>query len=124
MIAHSTVAAFGTRSACLCVGGVPLNVLAERVGGTPFFAYDRGMLTGRVAQLRAAMPPDIELSYAVKANPIPAIVVHLSGLIDGFDVTSALELRATLNTTMAPNGLASPGQAKRPLSCARRRPLE
>ena len=114
MIAHSTVAAFGTRSACLCVGGVPLNVLAERVGGTPFFAYDRGMLTGRVAQLRAAMPPDIELSYAVKANPMPAVVHHLSGLIDGFDVTSALELRATLNTTMAPNRVSFAGPGKTP----------
>ena len=61
MTDHSTVAAFATQSGRLCVGGVPLDILAERVGGTPFFAYDRDMLTDRVAQLRAAMPPDIEL---------------------------------------------------------------
>lgn len=114
MTAHSTVAAFATQSGCLCVGGVPLDILAERVGGTPFFAYDRGMLTGRVAQLRAAMPPDIELSYAIKANPMPAVVHHLSGLVDGFDVASALELRSALNTTIPPSQISFAGPGKTP----------
>ena len=43
MTSHSTVAAFTTQSGCLCVGGVPVDVLAERVGETPFFAYDRSL---------------------------------------------------------------------------------
>ena len=30
----------------LCVGGVELDRLAEQVGSTPFFAYDRGLVTG------------------------------------------------------------------------------
>ena len=30
------------------VGGIPLERLAERVGSTPFFAYDRALLTERV----------------------------------------------------------------------------
>jgi diaminopimelate decarboxylase len=29
------------RETCLEVGGIPLDRLAERVGSTPFFAYDR-----------------------------------------------------------------------------------
>jgi diaminopimelate decarboxylase len=114
MTAHSTVAAFATQSGRLCVGGVPLDILAERVGGTPFFAYDRGLLTNRVAQLRAAMPPDIELSYAIKANPMPAVVHHLSGLVDGFDVASALELRTALNTTIPPGQVSFAGPGKTP----------
>ena len=114
MTAHSTVAAFATQSGCLCIGGVPLDILAERVGGTPFFAYDRGMLTDRVAQLRAAIPPDIELSYAIKANPMPAVVHHLSGLVDGFDVASALELRNALNTTIPPSQISFAGPGKTP----------
>jgi diaminopimelate decarboxylase len=112
MTAHPTVTTFATRSGRLCVGGVPLDLLAERVGGTPFFAYDRALLTERVAQLRAAMPPDIELSYAVKANPMPAVVQHLSGLVDGFDVASALELRTTLNTTIPPVHVSFAGPGK------------
>ena len=120
MTPHSTVAAFATRSGCLCVGGVPVDVLAERVGGTPFFAYDRGLLTGRVAKLRAVLPPDIHLGYAVKANPMPAVVHHLSGLVDHFDVASALELRTALNTTMQPSrvSFAGPGKAPAELSQA------
>ena len=37
---------------------MPLERLAERVGSTPFFAYDRGLLTERVEQLRTTLPPD------------------------------------------------------------------
>ncbi len=120
MTPHSTVAAFATRSGCLCVGGVPVDVLVERVGGTPFFAYDRGLLTGRVAKLRAVLPPGIDLGYAVKANPMPAVVHHLSGLVDHFDVASALELRTALNTTVQPSrvGFAGPGKVPAELSQA------
>jgi diaminopimelate decarboxylase len=111
---HSTVASFATQSGSLCVGGVPVDVLAERVGGTPFFAYDRGLLTRRVAELRAALPPGIDLSYAVKANPMPAVVHHLDGLVDSFDVASALELRTALNTTMPPSRVSFAGPGKTP----------
>jgi diaminopimelate decarboxylase len=117
---HSTVAAFATQSGYLCVGGIPVDVLAERVGETPFFAYDRGLLTARVAKLRKVLPPEIELGYAIKANPMSAVVHHLSGLVDHFDVASALELRAALNTTMPPShvSFAGPGKAPPELSQA------
>ena len=114
MTLHSTVAAFAIQSGCLCVGGVPVDLLAERVGETPFFAYDRGLLTARVAGLRAALPSGIDLSYAVKANPMSAVVHHLSGLVDSFDVASALELRTALNTTMPPNRVSFAGPGKAP----------
>jgi diaminopimelate decarboxylase len=111
---HSTVAKFATKSGCLCVGGIPVDLLTERVGGTPFFAYDRGLLTARVADLRAALPSSIDLSYAIKANPMPAVVHHLSGLVDSFDVASALELRTALNTTMPPTQVSFAGPGKGP----------
>lgn len=120
MTQHSTVVAFGTRSGRLCVGGVPVDVLADRVGETPFFAYDRGLLTSRIASLRAALPEGISLSYAVKANPMPAVIHHLSGLVDHFDVASGLELRAALNTTVRPShvSFAGPGKGLAELSQA------
>jgi diaminopimelate decarboxylase len=104
----------------LCVGGIPVNVLAERVGETPFFAYDRGLLTARVVKLRKVLPQEIDLGYAIKANPMSAVVHHLSGLVDHFDVASALELRAALNTTMPPShvSFAGPGKAPAELSQA------
>ena len=114
MTAHSTVAAFATRAGQLCVGEIPLDVLVERVGGTPFFAYDRGLLTRRVAMLRGALPPGIDLSYAIKANPMPAVIHHLSGLVDGFDVASGMELRNALNTTMPADHISFAGPGKTP----------
>ena len=37
---------------CLVVGGMPLTELARIVGRTPFYAYDRRLITERVEQLR------------------------------------------------------------------------
>ena len=45
MTQHSTVATFTVKSGSLCVGGVPLEMLTEGVGETPFFSYDRALLT-------------------------------------------------------------------------------
>ncbi len=109
---HSTIASFGTSHGVLCVGGVPLGLLAERVGETPFFAYDRQLLAARVARLRSALPASVELSYAIKANPMPAVIHHLSGLVDAFDVASGLELRAALDTTMPPAQVSFAGPGK------------
>jgi diaminopimelate decarboxylase len=97
------------------IGGIPVDRLAERVGQTPFFAYDRGLLTKRVALLRATLPDGIELSYAIKANPMPAVVQHLSGLVDGFDVASALELRTALDTPMGAQTISFAGPGKTPV---------
>jgi diaminopimelate decarboxylase len=112
MTRHSTVARFTVKSGSLCVGDVPLELLAERVGETPFFAYDRNLLTARVGQLRTVLPSAVNLSYAIKANPMPAVVHHLSGLVDSFDVASALELRTALNTTMPPQHVSFAGPGK------------
>ena len=96
----------------LTVGGVPVDRLAARVGGTPFFAYDRDLLSARVAAVRAALPAEIALSYAVKANPMPAVLHHMSGEVDGFDVASAGELQLALDTTMPADRISFAGPGK------------
>jgi diaminopimelate decarboxylase len=96
------------------VGGIRLDRLAERVGGTPFFAYDRSLLTQRVALLRSALPAGIELGYAVKANPMPAVVQHLSALVDSLDVASAGELRVALDTPLPAERVSFAGPGKTP----------
>ena len=114
MTIHPSVSAFGRVDGRLAVGGVPVDRLAERVGGTPFFAYDRGLLTGRIELLRSTLPPGLDLSYAVKANPMPAVVQHLSRLVDSFDVASALEMRTALDTTMRTDRISFAGPGKTP----------
>lgn len=96
----------------LLVGGIPVDRLATRVGGTPFFAYDRTAITRRVGEVRAALPPGVELSYAAKANPMPVVLAHLAGLVDGMDVASAGELRHALDTTVAPQRISFAGPGK------------
>jgi diaminopimelate decarboxylase len=81
---------------CLQVGGVSLVDLAKRVGRTPFYAYDRNLLTQRVDLLRRHLPREVHLHYAMKANPMPAVVEHLARLVDGLDVASGGELRIAL----------------------------
>jgi len=102
---------------CLQVGGMPLTRLAERAGSTPFYAYDRQLIAERVALLRAALPADIHLHYAIKANPMPAVVQHLAGLVDGFDVASTGEMKTVLDTAMPPDKIsfAGPGKTEKAL---------
>ena len=109
---HAVDLLFPTSDNELVVGGIPLTRLAERVGHTPFYAYDRKLITERVAQLRVALPPDIHLHYAIKANPMPAVVQHLAGLVDGFDVASGGELKVVLDTPMAPDKISFAGPGK------------
>lgn len=120
MNTHPTVASYEVWDGVLCVGGIPVDRLAQRVGSTPFFAYDRRLITERVCALRAGLPGGVELSYAVKANPMPAVVQHLRSLVDAMDVASALEMRIALDTGLRPErcSFAGPGKTVAELSQA------
>jgi diaminopimelate decarboxylase len=104
---------FTVRDGELVVGGHKATTLAARVGQTPFYAYDRGLLRARVAQLRAALPAGIQLHYAMKANPMPAVVALMAGLVDGIDVASAGELRVALDAGTDPAEISFAGPGKR-----------
>jgi diaminopimelate decarboxylase len=114
VVGSETVRAFGRDAGRLTIGGIAVDRLADRVGGTPFFAYDRRLLTERIALLRATLPAGIDLSYAIKANPMPAVVQHLSAIVDSFDCASARELRTALDTPMAPHRVSFAGPGKTP----------
>ena len=97
----------------LVVGGERLSLLAARVGQTPFYAYDRSLLQARVAALRAALPAGIKLHYAMKANPMPAVVGFMARLVDGVDVASAGELKVALDAGADPAEISFAGPGKR-----------
>lgn len=94
---HAPMDQFPVSGGQLLIGGIPLTRLAQRVGQTPFYAYDRTLLDRRVAELRAALPPEVELHYAMKANPMPALVAFMARRVDGLDVASGRELRVALD---------------------------
>ena len=111
---HEHVELFGTIDGEIQVGGLPLTRLAARVGSTPFFAYDRGLVDRRIDELRAALPDAIELSYAMKANPMPALVQHLAHRVDRLDVASGLEMRTALDTPLSADRISFAGPGKTP----------
>ncbi len=117
---HFPPSAFPVVNNCLQVGGLPLTRLAERVGKTPFFAYDRALLTARVKFLRANLPPEVHLHYAMKANPMPAVVQHMASLVDGLDVASSGEMQIALDTITSPENIsfAGPGKTDNELASA------
>jgi diaminopimelate decarboxylase len=91
----------------LVIGGKPVSQLAAELG-TPFYAYDRAVIDARIAGLRAALPAAIRLHYAIKANPMPELVRHMAGLVDGLDVASGGELSIALEAS--PVGASAAGE--------------
>lgn len=110
---HAPMQQFPVHQGEMVIGGERLSMLAERVGQTPFYAYDRGLLRQRVAELRQALPATVKLHYAMKANPMPAVVGFMAGLVDGIDVASAGELKLALDAGACPLETSFAGPGKR-----------
>ncbi len=117
---HTAMDQFPSKNGELHIGGlsggngngIGIRQLAARVGQTPFYAYDRQLLNDRVAELRQQLPNEISLHYAMKANPMPAVVQHFAGLVDGFDLASAAEMQVALDAGMHPDEISFAGPAK------------
>ena len=117
---HAPMTRFESIDGCLQVGGIKLDELARRVGRTPFYVYDRSIMTQQVERLRSVLPAGIQLHYAIKANPMPAVVKHMADLVDGLDVASTGELRIALDTGTPPRQIsfAGPGKSTAELAIA------
>jgi diaminopimelate decarboxylase len=61
---------------------------------TPLYVYDAGIITQKYRRLSQAMPPHVQIYYAVKSNPNLAVIKILAELGCGFDVASIGELEA------------------------------
>lgn len=117
---HAPLTQFPIVDDRLLVGGLNVRQLAAIAGMTPFYAYDRAAMASRVEAVRAALPREIHLHYAVKANPMPAVVGTFRGLVDGLDVASLGELEIALGTGMPAGRIsfAGPGKTDRELEGA------
>lgn len=117
---HAPIMGFPVRDGELTIGGITISHLAQRVGSTPFYAFDRALISKRIEKMRKYMPPELKLHYAMKANPMPAVVQHLSHIVDGLDLASAGEMAVALDTGMDPSliSFAGPGKTVQELSQA------
>ena len=94
------------------IAGKALSEVIEAVGATPCYLYDRQRIATRSRELRARLPESVQLHYAVKANPMPALVCQMAALVDGLDVASAGELRIALDSSMDPAKISFAGPGK------------
>ena len=110
---HAPMSQFDVCADELLIHGIPVSRLAARVGQTPFYAYDRSLLGTRVAELRQALPAGVQLHFAMKANPMPALVAAMARLVDGIDVASGGELNVALDAGANPAEVSFAGPGKR-----------
>lgn len=109
---HVAMDQFQITENCLQIGGISVTQLASRIGQTPFYVYDRQLMTDRVNSLRTLLPSGISLHYAMKANPMPEVVNHLASLTDGLDVASVGELKVALESGISPQLISFAGPGK------------
>lgn len=79
----------------------------------PAYLLDLGALRRHAAAVRAAIPPDVELFYAVKANPDPPVLRALASHVDGVEVASGGEL-AHARSVLPATRVAFGGPGKTP----------
>jgi diaminopimelate decarboxylase len=94
------------------LGGIDPADIAARFG-TPCYVYDLDVVDRQVAALRAILPSQFELAYAVKANPSLAVVGHLARLGLGADVASGGELATAVRAGVPPGRIVFTGPGKR-----------
>ncbi|WP_422449711.1 MULTISPECIES: pyridoxal-dependent decarboxylase, exosortase A system-associated [unclassified Endozoicomonas] len=109
---HHRLASLQSRDNQLLIAGYTAADLVTIAGSSPCYIYDRQALTQRVAQFRQQMPAELKLHYAIKANPMPAVVGHMAQCVDGLDVASHREMLVALGTGMAAANISFAGPAK------------
>ncbi len=86
--------------------------------GSPLFVYDPAIVASRVAAFRTAFP-DVDLHYAIKANPWAPWLAAVAPMVDGLDVASGGELANALQVKAAAAiSFAGPGKRDAELEAA------
>lgn len=109
---HADMTHFASINNELVIGGKTISQIDKLIGSTPFYAYDKTLITNKVANLKSALPDKIQLHYAIKANPYPSLVHFMVDHVSGFDVASKKEMLLALQSGMpaAEISFAGPGK--------------
>jgi diaminopimelate decarboxylase len=88
-----------------------LAVTLDAADALPAYAYDLAALDAHAAAIRAALPAQVELYYAVKANPDAAVLRTVARHANGFEVSSGGELaHAAQAVPGSPLAFGGPGK--------------
>ncbi len=97
----------------LSFDGRRVQEIVEKAGRTPIFIYSRAAILQRIAHLRQVLPEDVQINYAVKANPYRPILEMMSEEVDGFDIASGGELALALQAGIDARRVSFAGPGKR-----------
>lgn len=106
-------AGFAASDGILAIAGRKVTEIVAEAGDTPLFVYSGAMIRQRFAELRAAMPAELAIHYAVKANPFGPLLSLIDGLADGFDIASGGELAQVCAAGIDPARVSFAGPGKR-----------
>lgn len=101
----------------LLIGGRSASELIAAARGTPLFVYDTAHIQRQIDFIRSAMPQNLALHYAVKANPYAELLSWIADKVDAFDVASAGELARVAHLGL-PISFAGPGKTDQQLETA------
>lgn len=109
---QSALSHFEQRNGELVIGGMRISEIFRQFS-RPLYIYDHRVLRWRHQTLRAQLPPDLKIYYAVKANPHHDLLCALGRLYDGVDIASTDEMIKALAAGIAPEkmNLAGPGKS-------------
>ena len=109
---------YGSVDGVLAIDGHKASDLAAV--GTPLFVYSAALIRERVASLRRALPKQVALHYAVKANPYVPVLELFATLVDGFDIASGgeLEILRAAGIDLSLVSFAGPGKRDAELESA------
>ncbi len=102
---------FSQKEGVLQVAGKPITALAKTYG-TPLYIFDSSVLAARQAELKKYLPRNLEVTYAVKANPHVEIIRALGKLYTGLDLASAGEMEKALQAGVAAKKMSFAGPSK------------
>jgi diaminopimelate decarboxylase len=94
------------------------DALAELPRPVCAYVYDRDALRTRAAAVRAALPGNATLLYAVKANSHPDVVATLADAVDGLEVASGGELDLALAAGARRIAFGGPAKTRAELAAA------
>ena len=88
---------------------------ADKTNGRSFFVYDLTVMKAKIAALKAALPQEVGIFYAMKANPNGSFLkAALAADVAGVEIASIGEGRKALDAGFAPKQIVFTGPGKSP----------
>ncbi|VAX23336.1 Diaminopimelate decarboxylase [hydrothermal vent metagenome] len=110
---------FKIKSGTLNISDIDIGTIVKKTG-SPLYIYDAAIMHSQMKKLKSAMPKEVTIHYAVKANPNMAVAEVFQKLGAGAEVASGSELTLAIKAGFKPEKIifAGPGKSEQELKLA------